>query len=66
MLLLLSGDIILNLGPTSVFSSPFGNLLKIRDFIFLHLIINSILPKLDKLRTISGNTEAAIYWYNRV
>ena len=60
MLLLLSGDVSLSPGPNqTAFPSPFGNLLKIRVFIFLHLNINSTLPKLDKLKTIAGNSKAA-------
>ena len=61
MLLLLFGDKSLNPGPTAKsVSSPFGNLLKIRVFIFLHLNINSTLSKLDELKTIAGKTKAAI------
>ena len=61
MLLLLSGDISLNPGPTpsSVFQffwKPFEN----RSLHFLHVDINSILPKLDELKTIAENTKAAI------
>ena len=61
MLLLLSGDISLNPGPTpnsvsQSFWKPFEN----KGLHFLHLNINSILPKLDELKTIAGNTKAAI------
>ena len=61
MLLLLSGDISLNPGPTPIsvsqsFWKPFEN----KGLHFLHLNINSILPKLDELKTIAGNTKAAI------
>ena len=52
MLLLLSGDISLNPGPTPN-SVPQG-------IHFLYLNINSILPKLDELKTIAGNTKAAV------
>ena len=52
---------LLNPGPTpnSVFQSfwkPFEN----KSLHFLHLNINSILPNSDELKTITGNTEAAI------
>ena len=61
MLLLLSGDISLNPGrtPNSVsqsFWKPFEN----KGLHFLHLNINSILPKLDEQKTIAGNTKAEI------
>ena len=61
MLLLLSGDISLNPGPTPIsvsqsFWKPFEN----KGLHFLHLNINSILPKLDELETMAGNTKVAI------
>ena len=61
MLLLLSGYISLNPVPTSnsvsqSFWKPFQN----KGLHFLHLNINSILPKLDELKTITGNTKAVI------
>ena len=61
MLLLLSCDISLNpvLTPNNVsqsFWKPFEN----KGFYFLHLNIISILPKLEELKTITGNTKAAI------
>ena len=57
MLLLLAGDISLNPGPTpksisQSFWKPFEN----KGLQFLHLNINSILPKLDELKTMAGNT----------
>ena len=57
----LSGDISLNPDPTpnSVFQffwKPFEN----KGHHFLYLNINSILPKLDKLKIIAGNTKPAI------
>ena len=61
MLLSLSGDISLNPGPTpNSVSQSFWNPFENRGLLFLHLNINSILPKLDELKTIAGNTEAAI------
>ena len=51
MLLLLSGDI-----NFPVFWKPFEN----KGLHFLHLNIDSILPKFDELKTIAGNTKATI------
>ena len=61
MLLLLSGVISLNPGltPNSV-SQSFWKSFKNKGLNFLHLNINSILLKLDELKTIAGNTKAAI------
>ena len=61
MLLLLAGDISLNPGPTPIsvsqsFWKPFEN----KGLHFSHLNINSILPKLDGLETMAGNTKVAI------
>ena len=60
MLFLLSGDTILSPGPTpnsisQSFWKPFEN-----KGHFLHLNINSILPKLDELKMTTRNTNAAI------
>ena len=61
MLLLLSGDISLNPGPTpNSVSKSFWKHFENKGVHFLHLNINSILPKLDELKTIAGNTKAAI------
>ena len=61
MLLLLSGDISLNPGPTSnSVSHSLWKSFENKDLQLLHLNINSILPKLDELKTITGNTKAAI------
>ena len=61
MLLLLSGDISLNPGPTpNSVCQFFWKLFENKGFHFLDLNINSILPKLDELKTIAGNTKAAI------
>ena len=61
MLLLYSGKVSLNPGltPNSV-SQPFQKPSKNKGLHFLHLNINSILPKLHELKTIVGNTKAAI------
>ena len=60
-ILLLSGDISLNLGPTpnslsQLFWKPFEN----KGLHFLHLNINSILLKLNELKMMAGNTKAVI------
>ena len=61
MLLLLSGDIGSNPGPTpSSVSQSFWKPFENKGLHFLHLNINSILPKLDELKSIAGNTKAAI------
>ena len=55
MLLLLSGDISLNPGPTA------NSILKKKKGLhFLLLNINSILPKSHELKTFTRNTKAAI------
>ena len=61
ILLLLSGDTSLNLGPipnslSQLFWKPFEN----KGLHFLHLHINSILLKLSELKTMAGNTKAVI------
>ena len=61
ILLLLSGDTSLNLGPipnslSQLFWKPFEN----KGLHFLHLHINSILLKLNELKTMAGNTKAVI------
>ena len=61
-ILLLSGDISLNPGPTQVSQlnnetwSPF----KKRGLHFLHLNINSLLPKIDELRNIASTSKVTI------
>ena len=61
MLLLLSGDISLNPGPTpNSVSQSFWKPSENKGLHFLHLNSNRILPKLDELKTIAGNTKAAI------
>ena len=62
IILLLSGDIIsLNPGPRPYnVSQSFCKPCEIKGLHFFHLNINGILPKLDKLKTIAGNTKAAI------
>ena len=61
ILLLLSGDISLNPGPTlDSVSQSFWKPFQHKGLNSLHLNINSILPKLDELKTIAGNAKAAI------
>ena len=61
MLLSLSGDISLNPGPPpNSVSKSFWKAFENNNLHFLHLNINSILPKLDELKTIAGNTKAEI------
>ena len=60
-MLLLLYDISLNPGPTpnsisQSFWKPFEN----KGLHFLHLNINSILPKLNELKTMAGNTKVVI------
>ena len=61
-LLLLSGDISLNPGPNQEYQlnnetwSPF----KKRGLHFLHININSLLPKIDELRSIAEKSKAAV------
>ena len=61
MLSLLSGEISLNPVPTpNSVSQPFWKPFENNGLYFLHLNINSILPKLDELKVIAGITKAAI------
>ena len=63
MLLLLSGDISLNPGPfhqgTQQCSNEW-NVFKNRGLHFIHLNINSLLPKIEELRFIAKSTNAAV------
>ena len=58
-LLYLSGDIEVNPGP-NVRDIDIWEPLKKRGLHFIHININSILPKIDELREIAKNTKAAI------
>ena len=63
ILLLLSGDISLNLGPKNnlqPLNSKEGNVFKSKGLHLIHVNINSFLPKIDELRDIanSSNTTA--------
>ena len=59
MILLLSGDIELNPGPSQLDENTFC-CFKERGLHFLHLNINSVLPKIDELRLIASKSNAAI------
>ena len=61
--LLLSGDISLNLGPfynLEALDHDEWSIFKHRGLHFLHLNINSLLPKIDELRHIARLTNAAV------
>ena len=63
LLLLLSGDISLNLGPVRQDTLQYLNEWKVfknRGLNFIHLNINSLLPKIDELRYIAKSTNAAV------
>ena len=66
MLLLLSGNVELNPGPTQNegVNLPKTNdyeIFKRRGMHFLHLNINSILPKIDELRLIAKNVNPSVF-----
>ena len=63
-LLLLSGEVSLNPGPVQI--SPAGNVniwepRNKKGLHFLHININSLLSKIDKLKCIANKTKAAIF-----
>ena len=63
MLLLLSGDISLNPGLVHQDTLQCSNewkVFKYRGLNFIHLNINSLLPKIDELRYIAKSTNAAV------
>ena len=63
LLILLSGDISLNPGPTHQHKLQClneWNIFKSRGLHFIHLIINSLLPKIEELRIIAKSTNATI------
>ena len=63
LLILLSGDISLDSGPNhqnKLQCLKEWKVLKSRGFHFIHLSINSLLPKIEKLRIIAKSTNAAI------
>ena len=63
LLLLLSGDIRLNPGPVyqgSLQCSNEWNVFKNRGLHFIHLNINSLLPKIEELCFIAKSTNAAV------
>ena len=63
LLILLSGDIILNPGPNHQHKLQClnkWNIFKSRGLHFIHLNINNLLPKIEELRIIAKSTNAAI------
>ena len=63
LLIILSGDISLNPGPTHQHKLQClneWNIFKSRGLHFIHLNINSLLPKIEELRIIAKSTNAAI------
>ena len=63
MLILLSGDISLNPGPVhqgTLQCSNEWNVFKNRGLHFIHLNINSLLPKIEELHFIAKSTNAAV------
>ena len=63
LLLLLSGDISLNPGPVhqdTLQCLNEWNVFKNRELHFIHLNIDSLLPKIDKLRYIAKSTNPAV------
>ena len=63
LLILLSGDISLNPGPNHQHKLQClneWNIFKSRGLHFIHLNINSLLPKIEELRIIGKSTNAAI------
>ena len=62
LLILLSGDVSLNSGPSQYLPDnddkfePFRK----RDLHFLHINVNSLLSKIDELRDVVGHTKPAI------
>ena len=61
--MLLSGDISLNPGPVQIYPTVNVNIwkpLNKKGLHFLHININSLLPKIDELKFIANKTKAAI------
>ena len=59
MRLIRSGDISVNPGPNQTHIDIWESFKK-RGLHFLHININSLLPKIDELRDIANNTNAAV------
>ena len=60
---MLSGDVILNLGPiqrSPDINSTIWEQLSKKGLHFLHININSLLPKKDEIRCIANKTKAVI------
>ena len=63
LLIILSGDISLNPGPTQQHKLQClnkWNIFKSRGLHFIHLNISSLLPKIEELRIIAKSTKAVI------
>ena len=63
LLLLLSGDISLNPGPSHINQTSDNNewdVFKARGLHFIHININSLLPKTEELRRIACQSKAAV------
>ena len=63
MLRLLSGDISLNPGPSYTNQTSDNNewdVFKARGLHFIHININSLLPKIEELRRIACQSKAAV------
>ena len=63
MLLLLLGDISLNPGPSHINQTSDNNewdVFKARGLHFIHININSLLPKIEELRRIACQSNAAV------
>ena len=61
--MLLSGDLSLNPGPVQISLAVNLNIwepLNKKDLHFLHIDINSLLPKIDELKCIANKTKTAI------
>ena len=63
ILLLLSGDISLNLGPKNnlqPLNSNEWNVFKLKGLHLIHVNINSFLPKIDELRDIANSSNTTV------
>ena len=63
MLLLLSDDISLNPGPSHINQTSDNNewdVFQARGLHFIHIYINSLLPKIEELRRVACHSNAAV------
>ena len=59
------GDVSLNPGPVQIFPAVNTNIwepLNKKRLHFLHININSLLPKFDESKCVANNTNAVIIW----